>query len=371
MKWCSACVLLIHNDVRFMRWQTFEQRFLVCTLRDAAQSPESGVRGAAIRALGVYVMFPTLRDDSHFVESIIESIVDAMPDTNMDLRIKTSWALANVTNAMLQQKQCASESTTTALTEMPAIDADHLKQMFAAALQCRHNDKVRSNAVRALGNLLRLVGAAELQHPYWQDTCGRAIQLLRDACVGSGNMKVKWNACYALGNFMHNERFFDAAFMAHQNWRELVVPTLCKLTVDYPNFKVRINAAAALAVPRQRAQLAEHFLPVWCALLAALEQSDRIVDYNEYQHRDNLVNQLCVSLARYVRMAGATDVVAMASQVALVDSVPAKWMRVTNRIVPERANALLEAHRHLQEMLALDETNGALKALCACFVVAV
>lgn len=353
--------------------QVYEQRFLVCALNGAVQAQETAVRGAAIRALGVYVMFPTLRDDTHFVESTIEAIVISLADTNMDMRIKSSWALANVTNAMLQQRQQFTSDTTAMTTAevQPAVDSDHLKQLFATALACRQNDKVRSNTVRALGNLLRLIGPAQLEHIFWQDTCSKAIQLLRDACIGGGNMKVKWNACYALGNCMHNAHFFGAAFIAHNNWRSLVLPTLCKLIVDYPNFKVRINAAAALAVPNSRIWLAEHFVPVWSALLAALEQSDRITDYNEYQHRDNLVNQLCVSLASYVQMAGVDDFAAMAAQLSLFDTVAAKWTRVTNRILPERTTALLAATRHLQEMLASDETNGALQALCVCFVAAV
>lgn len=266
--------------------QVYEQRFLVCALNGAVQSPDAGIRGAAIRALGVYVMFPTLREDSHFVEGTIEAIVMAMPDSNMDVRVKSSWALANVTNAMLLQQ-------TAGPTEANDTVGDaQLKQLFETALACRYNDKVRCNAVRALGNLLRLIRGSHLAHTYWQDLCKAAIVQLRDSVAGSGNMKVKWNACYALGNCMHNAVFFEAPFVIASNWRALVMPTLCKLIVDYPNFKVRINAAAALAVPAQRSCLGEHYAAIWPALLAALEQSDQIADYNEYQHRDNLVDQV-------------------------------------------------------------------------------
>lgn len=46
----------------------------------------------------------------------------------------------------------------------------------------------------------------------WQTICFDAIQKLCDQAKLNGtnlNMKVKWNACYAIGNFMKNSAIFN------------------------------------------------------------------------------------------------------------------------------------------------------------------
>lgn len=77
---------------------------------------------------------------------------------------------------------------------------------------CNDNDKVRTNAARTLGNLLRLIKSSQIVIEKWHHICLDAIQKLCDQAKLSGtnsNMKVKWNACYAIGNFMKNEAMFD------------------------------------------------------------------------------------------------------------------------------------------------------------------
>lgn len=67
---------------------------------------------------------------------------------------------------------------------------------------------------------------------------------------------------------------------------------LCQVVVQSSNFKVRINAAAALAVPTNEQFLQNHFAYIWSSLLEALDRSDEITDFNEYQHRDHLTEQV-------------------------------------------------------------------------------
>lgn len=77
---------------------------------------------------------------------------------------------------------------------------------------CSSNDKVRTNAARILGNLLRLVRNDHIKSQKWQTKCYDAIRRLIDQAKlqgGSLNMKVKWNACYAIGNFMKNPVIFE------------------------------------------------------------------------------------------------------------------------------------------------------------------
>lgn len=71
-----------------------------------------------------------------------------------------------------------------------------------------------------------------------------------------------------------------------------IFPVLCNLVHNFRNFKVRINAALALGVPEHRALYGQHFGAVWTALLAGLDNSEHMADFNEYKHRDALLDQV-------------------------------------------------------------------------------
>lgn len=73
---------------------------------------------------------------------------------------------------------------------------------------------------------------------------------------------------------------------------------LTDLVIGFKNLKVRINAALALASPSSRNHYGRFFIPVWIALLKALEHSQHVDDFNEYKHRDNLIEQ--VSITKFV-----------------------------------------------------------------------
>lgn len=70
----------------------------------ASADMEGSVRGTAIRTLGIYVMFPSLREDLCYIENTTEAIVASLPDGNQDIRLKCSWALGNLTNALLMNR---------------------------------------------------------------------------------------------------------------------------------------------------------------------------------------------------------------------------------------------------------------------------
>lgn len=67
---------------------------------------------------------------------------------------------------------------------------------------------------------------------------------------------------------------------------------LTDLVIGYKNLKVRINAALALSSPSSRNHYGRFFIPVWIALLKALENTQNVHDFNEYKHRDNLIEQV-------------------------------------------------------------------------------
>uniref|UniRef100_A0A182Q6Z2 HEAT repeat-containing protein 6 n=1 Tax=Anopheles farauti TaxID=69004 RepID=A0A182Q6Z2_9DIPT len=335
------------------------QLALISLLTGCTFDDDSSVSSAAARSLSVYILFPSLRDDVCYVENTIESILRILQDPNLAARIKTSWSLGNATDALIlnqqhhHQQQHADASSPDGSS---SVSDELMRRVLEAALESsKDNDKVRSNAVRTIGNVLHMLRPAQLEQPAWSSLCHDAIErLIQNVTVSSTvNVKVKWNACYALGNMMKNETCFLPASggSGGGNWERRVFPALCETVINSPNFKVRINAAQALSVIGRRAHYGPFFLPTWTALLQALDQSDNLVDYNEYKRRDALQEQLCLSLAHLLRQAMREDVVSMATALLpLYDTIRCNWVRVLNRILPEKSASLLESYRVLLEL---------------------
>lgn len=63
---------------------------------------------------------------------------------------------------------------------------------------------MKSNAVRALGNLLHFLQPHHIGKPRFTAVVEDSIQALIRTVQGEATMKVRWNACYALGNTFRN-----------------------------------------------------------------------------------------------------------------------------------------------------------------------
>lgn len=82
------------------------------------------------------------------------------------------------------------------------------------------------------------------------------------------------------------------------------------LVVNFRNFKVRINAALAFSVPEERNHYNEYYFPILKSLFNALDNSQHMEDYNEFKHRDNLVDQvssIILSKEKIIHSAFFTD----------------------------------------------------------------
>ncbi|XP_059614918.1 HEAT repeat-containing protein 6 [Phlebotomus argentipes] len=341
-----------------------DKQFLVLSLLHGNTSNnETIVRASACRALSVFAQFPSLRDDLVFVENTAEMVADLVPVGEELSRVKAAWALGNITDI----QHLKSDSPLDRLRD------DLLMKMLRISIgACEDQYKVRYNIVRAIGNLLFLVREDLLSQPAWQDLVRTVVECLIVNARDVKYTKVRWNACYALGNMMRNPCFYTDTAVKRLNWQTRVFPTLCDLIVKNPNFKVRINATVALGTVPRREDYGQHFVGVWAALTQALEQADNLVDFTEYKHRDNLMDQLCLTLAHLLMCTGGADLVAMQEQLMpRVEMTRVHWSRVANRILPERATPLLVATQRLKELtgqkLPQDQQLAA-QFLASCFV---
>ncbi|KAM5571444.1 hypothetical protein ABKV19_011838 [Rosa sericea] len=184
---------------------------------------------------------------------------------------------------------------------------------FVRAVESNTRDplvSIKSNAVRALGNLSRSIKCTiEFEAPGdYGKGCQRDVSIsyhpasLRDSrwlervvqafisCVTTGNVKVQWNVCHALSNLFLNETLR----LQDMDWAPSVFSILLLLLRDSSNFKIRIQAAAALAVPASVHDYGESFSDVIQGLEHILENqgSDQIASPSNFKYRVALEKQL-------------------------------------------------------------------------------
>eukprot|EP00250_Pteridium_aquilinum_P000734 c10890_g1_i1 orf=147-3497(+) len=255
--------------------------FIISTLLEMAVKDESpSVRSTACRAIGVLVNFPTLTSRTDVLTSAMDVIMHSTKDSSLAVRITASWALANFCDAL----RCASEKNNPGM---------YASLPFTALAECamklsKDSDKVRANAVRALGNLTRVINfdvedasamtlvahnkklleskRVQPESPEKSAWLERVVQTFV-SCVTTGNVKVQWNVCHALGNLFLNK----SIGISEMTWATSVFSILLLLLRDSKNFKIRIQAAAALAVPETRRDYGESFCDVLQALVLALD----------------------------------------------------------------------------------------------------
>uniref|UniRef100_A0A1I8PGI2 HEAT repeat-containing protein 6 n=1 Tax=Stomoxys calcitrans TaxID=35570 RepID=A0A1I8PGI2_STOCA len=318
--------------------------FLSGVSSDSSEEPI--LRAAAVRALAVYVLYPSLRSDFVFVENTADLALRLVTDANLLVRIKTFWALGNISDALVGKSIDSKDN-------QERVSDELLYRMIkASTMACSDNDKVRCNAVRTLGNLLRLLRKEHLQlentHLNWRELFERAICKLSDCIRSSGNAKVKWNSCYAISNVMRNPVIFTITELI--DWQSTLYPALCHVIVHHANFKVRINATSAITNIAERQHFGNYFEKFWSSILEAIEQSHNLDNFHEYNHRDNLQEQLCLALTHLLRCSEQEDWPMLKRHLALkVETIRSTWKRVVLRMVPEKAAPLLSCSLVLAE----------------------
>ncbi|KAI8099098.1 armadillo-type protein, partial [Halteromyces radiatus] len=278
------------------------QRLAIALLLPLPDDEESQVRAAACRALGAFVLFPTLRQDTCFVSDMATVLLDRMEDQVILVRLRASWAQGNLCDALV----IASDADGFDLREWISIPT-WMKMTSTATSASLDNDKLRSNAVRAIGSLLRITPLN-----YFQDRHG--MLLVRDALTGlvknieSGSLKTRWNACHAASNALKNRHFpigyrqqYDQGGEMYKKedqqeypWTRIVFQTLTN-ALQCKNYKVRINACLALATPHQRSFYGHHLVPIYHALMSAwsiCHDPNATTEYQEYKYQDQLKTQV-------------------------------------------------------------------------------
>uniref|UniRef100_A0AAY4BQ83 HEAT repeat-containing protein 6 n=1 Tax=Denticeps clupeoides TaxID=299321 RepID=A0AAY4BQ83_9TELE len=255
-----------------------------------------GNSAAAVRALGVYVLFPCLQEDVMFVVDAANAILACLTDCSSNVRTMAAWSLGNLADTLIVNME---------LLRSEVSDLLLLKMLTAATQASRDKDRVKSNAVRALGNLLYFLGPEQIVRPQFSSPIEEAMHALTSTVCSDVTMKVRWNACYGLGNAFRN----PSLNLGSASWSADAFSALTGAVASCRNFKVRINSAAALSVPplRQNYGDAAQFARVWQALVEALEGSVDSADFLEYRYSSSLRTQLCQALLHLLSLCQPED----------------------------------------------------------------
>jgi len=330
-----------------------KQDFVLNSCINAALKDEvPSVRSSACRAIGVITCFPQISQRSEILGKFIDAAEINSCYSLVLVRITASWALANISDSL---RHCIDAVT----SKRSSRDSKVTSQLVARSIECAlrlttDGDKIKANAVRALGNLSRFVqfssqsGVVEepvdgvglslgirqkeqsvlnsFQGAFSDDSrwLGRMVQAFL-SCVATGNVKVQWNVCHALSHLFLNV----TVKLADMDWAPSVFSILLLLLRGSPNYKIRIQAAAALAVPVTILDYGGSFSDVIQGVELARENlsSDQIIP-SSFRYRTALEKQLTSTMLHLLSLASST------SQQPIIDFLVKKasfleeWLKV-------------------------------------------
>ncbi|CAN0840735.1 HEAT repeat-containing protein 6 [Linum grandiflorum] len=310
-----------------------DQEFIVHSCISAAVHDEvASVRSAACRAIGVISCFPQISHSAEILDRFINAIVKNARDPLASVRIAASWALANICDSL---RHCVDDFLLKQSTDSNANPNVVVFLMETALRLTKSGDKIKSNAVRALGNLSRFVRCidtsggddkhvkhsnlgfegkglvghgrgssgyyASLGDPFLLQKMVQAFL----SCVTTGNVKVQWNVCHAISNLFINETLR----LQDMDWAPSVFSILLLLLRDSSNFKIRIQAAAALAVPVSAIDYGESFPDVLQGLEHVVENlsSDQISAPSSFKYRVALEKQVTSTMLHVLSLTSSSD----------------------------------------------------------------
>lgn len=279
-------------------------------LKQCVKDTAASVRASGCRTLGVFVTFPCLRDDVQNMEHTVTDLHTLLNDEVLNVRIRACWALANMCDSIRHAKWCNEQT--------PHAEPIIVNASLLVLNSCCESDKVRANSVRALGNvasfawkhiLNRRLRYDEKAFKYSKATDINdplSMSLEQGLCkellssLASSNVKVRWNACYAFGHFINNDRITISTEPVVQYVFVLsnslpLIRALCHALTTDKNFKVRIQASWALSFLKPSHGITCQ-VTAWNCVLQAVTASTGDTDFKEYKYVKTLMHQLRLTI---------------------------------------------------------------------------
>jgi len=226
-----------------------------------------------------------------------------MNDKNLHVRVKACWSLGNLCDTISKLPNSEEHFAPLSLIEL----------IRTALRASTDNDKVRSNAVRALGNFSRSATPRMLTNDGILD---KIVDTLF-SCISLGSVKVRWNSCYAIGNLLRNS--YVQNNLSNYVWSSAMFQALLDVIGECRNFKIRINAASALAIPNKRIHYGSSYPRIWEVLSDSLENLDENSNFEEFKYRETLEQQLVLTFAHIISLLDVSDTAEVHSIEAVIE----------------------------------------------------
>lgn len=173
------------------------------------------------------------------------------------------------------------------------------------------------------------------------ELCEKAIDGILVNISSGKVMKVRWNACYAAGGVLKTNLLSQAAI-------DKIIKVLIPVMESCPNYKVRINAALALASVQDRPTFGSLYPASALSVIKSLESAvTNVEDSDEIQHRTDLIDQLCATYAYLITLAAQDDLSQLEGSLSeYIDLIHENVRSALLRISPEKATVFIEAKHH-------------------------
>ncbi|KAG0371907.1 HEAT repeat-containing protein 6 [Mortierella sp. AD032] len=276
-----------------------------------AMDENAVARASACRAIGVFILFPSIREDYTSVVDMANSALDLCRDPNLTVRVRASWAIGNLCDSLVLLKSNGQDD----VLEEALTLSFWTKIMRTALAICQDNEKLKSNGIRAIGGLLRVTFEGILERERHSLVKEAVYALIKH--MEQGSLKGRWNACYAMQNALLNPDFpigstagtsyaLDSDMVS---WTKDVYGALLQAIQQSKNFKVRINACAALAVPKTRAKFGDQTLfrnivQVLITAVLNLDHEQGQHEFGEFQYRGQLETKLLRCIDHLLQISG-------------------------------------------------------------------
>lgn len=353
--------------VIFSRLPTDRRLLAVTFMLRQCRDADHRVVTSACRGIGMMVALPSLQIDSAFLTDCADILLDLLHEDKSPHRnviISGTWALSNLVDSLAKQQQQVSEleedsSSTGLVVEFPphiTLQLVRIAINYSANVNSHMN--IRANCVRSLGSLLQCMdfmmvsadhGNSSMfssEDPLVMSLIGEAVSAVALNITTGKVMKIRWNACYAAGGILKT----SALFRDDPKHRWTLIEALLPIIGDFPNFKVRINGALALACVPSRTLFGSLYVDSCVAVVRSLESArSDVEEADEIQHKLDLVDQLCLTFAHLVSLVDGKDLKELDRIMGDYADLMTESMRsVALRISPEKASAFIETQRHLQ-----------------------
>jgi len=338
-----------------------------------AFSQDRNVMSSSLRSLGIFVMFPCHLTDTAFHIDVAEAILPHLPPAlpvggngrvkkkpdskdagNKTVRVSASWALANLTDTILQAERYQG-----GLEEhFPAhIGIRIVGSSVSASLDPSSAVNTKSNAVRCIGNMLYFLNQDQVEDS------NQLNQLMEEGTnalvhnISTGKiMKIRWNAAYAASTVLKKPSSSSGGDSTV--YRTKLIQCLLDTVINSENFKVRINAALALGAVTERVVLGDQFQGILSGLLLSMERAYSLEVFGEYQHQAGLIDQLSLTACQLFALAERDDLTRSTSLIGQYwDILESSLKAAIRRVSPEKCGPFLEASKNLDVLCSQGKTS--------------